>query len=88
MAEVFLTQPLQIVVGSKWMSDDLFKRAASKDKHVHVLQGSNHMQLYDVPKYVDEAVSCLALALLSSAVARQVRRTVRGHCVRPYVDRV
>jgi hypothetical protein len=28
MAEVFLTQPLQIVVGSKWMSDDLFKRAA------------------------------------------------------------
>jgi uncharacterized protein len=45
MAEVFLTQPLQIVVGSKWMSDDLFKRAASKDKHVHVVQGSNHMQL-------------------------------------------
>ena len=32
MAEGFLTQPLQIVVGSeggsKWMSDDLFKRAA------------------------------------------------------------
>ena len=45
MAEVFLTQPLQIVVGSeassKWMSDGLLKRAASKDKHMHVVQGSN-----------------------------------------------
>lgn len=64
MAEVFLTQPLQIVVGSdagsKWMSDDLLKRAASKDKRMHIVQGSNHMKLYDVTKYVDEAVSVLA----------------------------
>ena len=64
MAEVFLTQPLQVVAGSiagsKWMSDDLYKRAASTDKKFHVVEGSNHMQLYDVPKYVDEAVSVLA----------------------------
>src|SRR5262245_48772845 len=64
MAEVFLTQPLQIVAGSvagsKWMSDDLYKRAASTKKNFHVVEGSNHMQLYDVPKYVDEAVSILA----------------------------
>jgi len=64
LAEVFLTQPLQIVVGSdagsKWMSDDLLKRAASKDKTMHVVEGSNHMKLYDVAKYVDEAVSVLA----------------------------
>ena len=64
MAEVFLTQPLQIVAGSvagsKWMSDDLFKRAASTDKQFHIVEGSNHMALYDVPKYVDEAVSVLA----------------------------
>lgn len=63
MADVFLTQPLMIVAGSeagsKWMSDDLLKRAASKDKHLHMVQGSNHMKLYDVPKYVDEAVSVL-----------------------------
>lgn len=63
-AEAFLTQPLQIVAGSvagsKWMSDDLYRRAASKDKNFHVVEGSNHMQLYDVPKYVDEAVSVLA----------------------------
>jgi fermentation-respiration switch protein FrsA (DUF1100 family) len=63
MAEVFLTQPLQIVVGSeagsKWMSDDLLKRAGSKDKHMHIVKGSNHMKLYDVPRYVDEALSVL-----------------------------
>jgi fermentation-respiration switch protein FrsA (DUF1100 family) len=63
-AEAFLTQPLQIVAGSvagsKWMSDDLYKRAASKDKNFHIVEGSNHMSLYDVPKYVDEAVSVLA----------------------------
>ncbi|MGH8435562.1 MAG: alpha/beta hydrolase [Pseudomonas sp.] len=63
-AEAFLTQPLQIVAGSvagsKWMSDDLFARAASKDKHFHVVEGANHMSMYDVSKYVDEAVSVLA----------------------------
>lgn len=62
-AEAFLTQPLQVVAGSvagsKWMSDDLFERAASKDKKFHVVEGANHMSLYDVPKYVDEAVSVL-----------------------------
>jgi uncharacterized protein len=64
MAEVFLTQPLQIVAGSvagsKWMSDDLYKRAASKNKNYHVVEGANHMSLYDIPQYVDEAVSKLA----------------------------
>ena len=30
MAEVFLTQPSQSVAGSKWMSDDLYNRAARK----------------------------------------------------------
>ena len=63
-AEAFLTQPIQIVAGSvagsKWMSDDLFARAASQDKSFHVVEGANHMELYDIPKYVDEAVSVLA----------------------------
>ncbi len=63
-AEAFLTQPLLAVAGSaagsKWMSDDLLARAASRDKQMHVVDGANHMSLYDVPKYVDEAVSALA----------------------------
>ena len=63
-AEAFLTQPILAVAGSKagskWMSDDLIARAASKDKHLHVVEGADHMDLYDVPKYVDEAVSQLA----------------------------
>jgi len=59
------TQSLQIVAGSvagigKWMSDDLYKRAASKNKNYHVVEGANHMSLYDIPQCVGEAVSKLA----------------------------
>ncbi len=64
MADVYLTQPIQIVAGSvagsKWMSDDLFDRAASTDKSFHVVEGANHMDLYDGQAFVDEAVSVLA----------------------------
>ena len=63
-AEAFLTQPILAVAGSnagsKWMSDDLIARAASTDKTLYVVAGADHMDLYDVPKYVDEAVSQLA----------------------------
>lgn len=63
-AEAFLTQPVLVVAGSKagskWMSDDLIARAASTDKMLHIVEGADHMDLYDVPRYVDEAVSKLA----------------------------
>lgn len=62
-AEAFLTQPLQIVAGSeagsKWMSDDLLKRAASEDKAMHIVKGANHMQMYDGEKEIAEAVGVL-----------------------------
>ena len=64
MAEVLLTQPLQIVAGSvagsKWMSNNLYKLAASTNKKFHIVEGANHMSLYGVPNYVDETVSLLA----------------------------
>ncbi|MGX2996092.1 alpha/beta hydrolase [Streptomyces sp. JNUCC 64] len=60
-AEAFLTQPLLVIAGSeagsKWMSDDLLARAASQDKTLHVVEGANHMELYDGEKEVAEAVS-------------------------------
>ncbi|HEY9273560.1 alpha/beta hydrolase [Achromobacter sp.] len=63
-AEAFLTQPVLVVAGSKagskWMSDGLIARAASTDKMLHIVEGADHMDLYDVPRYVDEAVSKLA----------------------------
>lgn len=68
-AEAFLTQPILAVAGSvagsKWMSDDLLSRAASTDKSLHVVEGANHMSLYDVPNFVEEAVSVLAPFFLS-----------------------
>lgn len=63
MADVFLTQPLHLVAGSragsKWYSEDLYNRAASTDKNLHIVEGADHMEMYDVPQYVDEALSGL-----------------------------
>nr|WP_231111697.1 alpha/beta hydrolase [Vibrio mimicus] len=42
------------------MSEDLIERAASADKTLYVIDGANHMSLYDVAEYVDDAVSQLA----------------------------
>lgn len=42
------------------MSDDLFARAASRDKQFHLVEGSNHMQLYDGEPQIAEAVGLLA----------------------------
>lgn len=62
-AEAFFTQPLLVIAGSeagsKWMTDDLYERAASTDKSFHVVEGANHMELYDGEKEVAEAVSKL-----------------------------
>lgn len=62
-AEAFLTQPLLAVAGSnagsKWMSEDLISRAASENKKLYIIEGANHMELYDGQKYIDEAVSVL-----------------------------
>lgn len=64
MAELYLTQPLQIIAGSiagsRWMSEDLYHRAVSTNKKIHLVEGANHMELYDIPHYVDETVSVLA----------------------------
>jgi hypothetical protein len=63
-AEAFLTQPLLMVVGSeagsKWMSDELMKRAGTKKKDMYIVKGANHMSMYDGKNYIDEAVSKLA----------------------------
>lgn len=63
-AEAFFTQPLLAIVGSvagsTWMSDDLLKIAATADKKKYVIEGANHMSLYDGENFVNEAVSQLA----------------------------
>jgi fermentation-respiration switch protein FrsA (DUF1100 family) len=62
-AEAFFTQPLLAIAGSeagsKWMSDDLYERVASEDKSFHVVEGANHMELYDGEAEVAEAVGKL-----------------------------
>lgn len=63
LVDLFLTQPIQIVAGedagTRWISEDLFRRAASKDKHLHIIPRTSHIALYDKPDMVSEAMSKL-----------------------------
>lgn len=36
---------------------DLYDRASSQDKRYHIVEGANHMDLYDGKAYVAEAIS-------------------------------
>lgn len=63
LADMLLTQPLQIVVGSKQGAfgsnrdgHELFRMAASPKKDIQVMEGASHFDLYDRPQYVDPAV--------------------------------
>ncbi|MFD2830376.1 alpha/beta hydrolase [Corticicoccus populi] len=65
-AEDLLTQPLQIVAGdvpgafgSYRDAFDLFNRARSSEKDLHIVKGATHYDLYDQPEPVDEALSKL-----------------------------
>jgi len=41
------------------MSDDLYKRAASKNKDLHIVEGGTHVGMYEKPNLVGEAMSKL-----------------------------
>lgn len=63
MVEKFLTQPLQIFVGAsggafKSFQDgkELYERAASKEKDLHIFEEATHYDLYDNPKFVNPTV--------------------------------
>ncbi|ETI65763.1 hypothetical protein C100_00250 [Sphingobium sp. C100] len=64
LADVLLTQPLQLVAGSDagslWFSKDIMDKAASQNKSLHIIDGGTHLALYDNPDCTEEAVSQLA----------------------------
>ncbi|WP_329201574.1 MULTISPECIES: alpha/beta hydrolase [unclassified Streptomyces] len=52
--------PLLVVVGSEagslWLSTELHRRARTPKKF-RIVEGGTHMDFYDVPKYVDQAIA-------------------------------
>src|SRR5690606_36016146 len=63
LAELFLNQPLLIIIGDKVGSFgsyrdgfDLFNKAASTKKEIHVVKGASHYDLYDQPSATQEAL--------------------------------
>ncbi|WP_321951658.1 alpha/beta hydrolase [Paraburkholderia bannensis] len=66
LAEPLLTQPLQIVIGSRpgafgSQRDGyaLLSRARSSRKNLFVVEGASHYDLYDTPECVEQAMSKL-----------------------------
>jgi fermentation-respiration switch protein FrsA (DUF1100 family) len=63
LADQLLTQPLRIIAGSKagslWFSQDAFRRAGSRDKNLHIVEGATHIAMYDTPEYVKQAMAQL-----------------------------
>jgi fermentation-respiration switch protein FrsA (DUF1100 family) len=66
LAELLLTQPLMIVVGDKVGAFgsyrdgfELFNKAASANKKIHVVKGASHYDLYDQPDAMKEALEQL-----------------------------
>lgn len=66
LAEILLTQPLMIIVGDKVGAFgsyrdgfELFNKAASVNKKIHVVKGAAHYDLYDRPDAMKEALDQL-----------------------------
>ena len=63
LAEYFLTQPLLVIVGDKVGAFgsyrdgfDLYNKAASYNKKIHIVKGASHYDLYDQPRATHEAL--------------------------------
>jgi fermentation-respiration switch protein FrsA (DUF1100 family) len=56
----FLTQPLLLIAGSKadtkFFSEQAYEIAKGK-KELFIIDGATHIALYDVPEYVEQAVT-------------------------------
>ncbi|WP_138751406.1 alpha/beta hydrolase [Paenibacillus sinopodophylli] len=68
LADILLTQPLQIIVGgvqgafgSYKDGHDLYNRAASEKKDLFIVEGAGHYDLYDRPEPVSKAVEKLGV---------------------------
>ena len=64
LTDMLLTQPLQIITGSKIGAfgskkdgKELYEKAASTQKDLMVLEDASHFDLYDNLKYVDQAMA-------------------------------
>lgn len=63
LAEYFLTQPLLVIVGDKVGGFgsyrdgfELYNKARSTNKKIHIVKGASHYDLYDRPEATEEAL--------------------------------
>lgn len=66
LADVLFTQPLLVIVGDKVGAFgsyrdgfDLYNKAATTNKKIHIIKGASHYDLYDKPEATEEALENL-----------------------------
>ncbi|WP_414694842.1 alpha/beta hydrolase [Paenibacillus sp.] len=59
----WLTQPLMLISGdiseSRYYSERAYEKAVTSDKELVLVEGATHVDMYDVPQYVNQAVTKL-----------------------------
>lgn len=60
--KTLLTQPILIIVGSnagsRWQGEEVYKKVTSP-KELKIIEGATHMDLYDIPKYVNQVAESM-----------------------------
>lgn len=63
--DTLLTQPLLIIAGAEadtlMFSEEAYEKAASEDKELFLIEGATHVDMYDIPKYVNPALEKLTI---------------------------
>jgi hypothetical protein len=90
LAEQLLTQPLRLIAGSRagslWFSQDAFRRAGSRDKSLHIVDGATHIAMYDTPEYVKQAMAQLVPLYQNVGKASSVSNFVGPLSAHPATD--
>lgn len=82
-ADLLTPTPLVLIAGSKaetlGQSERLYQRAHNV-KELHVIDGSTYFDFYDIPQYVDPAITKIERVLHQTSLAQTRRRYQRRDC--------
>jgi uncharacterized protein len=84
LAEQLLTQPLRLIAGGRagslWFSQDAFRRAGSRDKSLHIVEGATHIAMYDTPEFVRAALPKRKQGFVGEQLRRAAERACCNGC--------
>lgn len=76
LADQFLTQPILMIVGSEaksqWHSQRIIQKTVSRHKMLHIIDGANHIDLYDNQIYINRAIQQIMIFLEKMLFAKNI----------------